>query len=304
MKYLHFFQLSALLCLFSLILSGCSGGKKDPAAFSPGKVQVLVPQADGTETIGGEPLILDISHTDQGYFVGTVTDTACRINLQVIGPDGVTYKYFIDETNKPTVFPLTAGNGSYAILAFQNITADQYASLFSQVINVELQNEFLPFLYPNQYVNFSEDNEAVKLAQSLTEDVESDLEALSAIYKYVTENITYDNEKAATVSGHYLPDIDRTLETKTGICFDYASLTAAMLRSVGIPSKLAIGYSSSVKHAWIDVYIQSVGWVEKAVKFSGSEWELMDPTFASTDSDESIQEYIGDGDNYTLEYVR
>lgn len=81
---------------------------------------------------------------------------------------------------------------------------------------------------------------------------------LSTVY---LPDITYDNEKAATVSGNYLPDIDETLSTKKGICFDYASLTAAMLRSIGIPAKLAIGYSASVRHAWIDVYIQSVaGW--------------------------------------------
>ena len=71
------------------------------------------------------------------------------------------------------------------------------------------------------------------------------MEALTAIYEYVTANLTYDNEKAATVSGNYLPDIDETLSTKKGICFDYASLTAAMLRSIGIPAKLAIGYSAT-----------------------------------------------------------
>ena len=98
--------------------------------------------------------------------------------------------------------------------------------------------------------------------------------------------------------------IDETLSTKKGICFDYASLTAAMLRSIGIPAKLAIGYSASVRHAWIDVYIQSVGWVERAVEFNGDEWKLMDPTFAATGTDESIQEYIGDGDNYITEYIR
>ena len=31
----------------------------------------------------------------------------------------------------------------------------------------------------------------------------------------------------------YLPDIDETLETKTGICFDYAALMCAMLRCRG-----------------------------------------------------------------------
>lgn len=140
-----------------------------------------------------------------------------KINIQLIGPDNVTYKYFIEEADSPTVFPFTAGSGSYTLMAFQNISEDQYASLFSQVIDVELTNDFLPFLYPNQYVNFSQDSKAVSLAAQLTSGLTSDVEALTAIYEYVTANITYDNEKAATVSGNYLPDIDETLSTKKGI---------------------------------------------------------------------------------------
>lgn len=98
----------------------------------------------------------------------------------------------------------------------------------------------------------------------------------------------------------YLPDVDDTLSTGTGICFDYAALTTAMLRSQDIPCKLQIGYSGDVKHAWIDVYIRGRGWVTKAVSFDGDTWKLMDPTFdANSDGDEAIQEYIGDESNYT-----
>ena len=39
-----------------------------------------------------------------------------------------------------------------------------------------------------------------------------------------------------------LPSVDETLKTKKGICFDYAALMTAMLRSQGIPTKLEIGY--------------------------------------------------------------
>ena len=308
MNHRQFFRspVPFLFLILVLILSGCSKKESSEASssFTPGEAHVLVPRADGSNTIGGDPLLLDLSHTDQGYFIGTMSGDGGKINIQLIGPDNVTYKYFIEEADSPTVFPFTSGSGSYTLMAFQNISGDQYASLFSQVIDVELTNDFLPFLYPNQYVNFSQDSKAVSLAAQLTSGLTSDVEALTAIYEYVTANITYDNEKAATVSGNYLPDIDETLSTKKGICFDYASLTAAMLRSIGIPAKLAIGYSASVRHAWIDVYIQSVGWVERAVEFNGDEWKLMDPTFAATGTDESIQEYIGDGDNYITEYIR
>ena len=75
-------------------------------------------------------------------------------------------------------------------------------------------------------------------------------------------------------------------------------------RSSSIPSRLAFGYSGDVKHAWIDVYIESVGWVEKVAQFDGNEWKFMDPTFDSAGKDsEAIREYIGDASNYTLQYV-
>ena len=74
-------------------------------------------------------------------------------------------------------------------------------------------------------------------------------------------NITYDTKKAETVENGYLPDVDETLETQKGICFDYAALMTSMLRSQGIPTKLQIGYAGKVYHAWISVYLEETGWI-------------------------------------------
>ncbi len=302
----------ALLCCILLSCCSCSGDKSaeaprqsGPIHYTPGETTVLVPQADGTVTAGSDPLVLDFSHSDQGYFIGTLTRPDTKVNIQLTGPDGVTYKYFLESPEESAVFPFTAGSGDYLVLAFENIQDDQYASLFSYSANVTLENEFLPYLYPNQYVDFSADSEAVALAAELSKDAGEDLDALEAIYAYVTEHITYDDAKAASVQSGYLPDIDETLTSGKGICFDYAALTAAMLRALSIPARLEIGYTGSVRHAWVDVYIDSIGWIENAIEFNGSEWKLLDPTFAAAgDGSEAINDYIGDGDNYTLLYIR
>ena len=301
------FPVPFLFLILILTLSGCSkkGSSEASSSFTPGETHVLVPQADGSNTIGGDPLLLDLSHTDQGYFIGTMSGDGGKINIQLIGPDNVTYKYFIEEADSPTVFPFTAGSGSYTLMAFQNISEDQYASLFSQVIDVELTNDFLPFLYPNQYVNFSPESKASKLALSIVSEDTSDIDALQAIYNYVISHVTYDYELAESVDSDYLPDVDQTLETGKGICFDYAALTAAMLRSRDIPCKLQIGYAVTVKHAWISIYIRSRGWVDKAVEFSGDSWSRMDTTFDSNSKeDASIRQYIGDDENYTVQFTR
>lgn len=300
-----------LLACLTALCGGCGGGKSGSGTLSekplyePGKTNVLVPEAAQKDIVEAGALTLDFSHMNQGYFMGTLSSAEKKVNIQVTGPDQVIYKYFLEEADVCTAFPFTAGDGSYMVLAFEEVGGDQYASLLSYSLTLELDNEFLPFLYPNQYVDFTADNEAVNLAAQLSESCETDLDALTAIYNYVTEHIVYDDDKAASVESGYLPDIDETLRTGRGICFDYAALTVAMLRSLSIPSRLNIGYSGDIRHAWVDIYIESVGWIRNAIEFNGNEWELMDPTYASAlDNDELLSDYIGDGQNYTLLYVR
>ena len=60
---------------------------------------------------------------------------------------------------------------------------------------------------------------------------------------------------ALTVPSGYLPELDNVISKKMGICFDYASLAAAMLRVQGVPTKLVIGYADSSYHSWNEVYV-------------------------------------------------
>ena len=93
------------------------------------------------------------------------------------------------------------------------------------------------------------------------------------------------------------------MASKKGICFDYASLMAAMLRSQGIPTKLEVGYSGQAYHAWISVYLQETGWVDGIISFDGKDWTLMDPTLAAGNDRASVKKYIGDGSHYTVKYT-
>ena len=291
------FAILLISCIFCSILSGCGSSSKssssEPPVYSP--LRVLVPEAPGSDTLGSSPLTLDVSNITQGYFAAQSDSADLVTSLQITAPTGVLYSYFI-EPGENVVIPFTEGDGDYTVVGYQQIQGDQYAALYSEILTVELENDFLPFLYPNHYVNFS----------MVSEDT-SDIDALKQIYNYVVNNLSYDYDKAETVETGYLPDVDETLSTKTGICFDYAALTTAMLRSCDIPCKLQIGYTGDIKHAWIDVYIRSKGWVTNAVSFNGDSWSLMDPTFdssADSDDSEAIQDYIGNADNYTVQFTR
>ena len=194
----------------------------------------------------------------------------------------------------------------YALEVYENIADDQYSALLNDTFEVSLESEFLPFLYPNQYVNFDENSKAVRLAGELAEDAADDLDVVAKVFNYVTENITYDYDKAENVEYGYLPDIDETLETKTGICFDYAALMCAMLRCRGIPAKLDIGYTNDgMYHAWISVYLDEVGWVDNIIEFDGDTWQFMDPTMTAASGTEAEKKQVSkDTQNYMVNYVR
>ena len=294
-----------LILIPVLLFTGCGSSGSDPdepPVYSP--LQVLVPEAPGKKTLGTSPLVLDISDTDQGYLTAVSDSTDQMMNVQLTAEDGVVYSYFISP-GESAVIPFSSGSSTYQVSCYQQISDSQYAALYADTLEIKLANEFLPFLYPNQYVNFTPDSEASKLALSMVSEDTSDIDALQTIYNYVVSHVTYDYDLADTVASGYLPDVDQTLQTGKGICFDYAALTTAMLRSCDIPCKLQIGYAGDIKHAWINVYIRSRGWVDKAVEFSGDSWSRMDPTFDSNSEDkDTIQEYIGDNNNYTVQFTR
>jgi transglutaminase-like putative cysteine protease len=98
---------------------------------------------------------------------------------------------------------------------------------------------------------------AVALAEELVQGLTNEKDKVEAIYRYVVSNIEYDYEKINTVDSRYVPDVENTLKSQKGICYDYSALFASMLRSQGIPTKLIKGYTDKVDgyHAWNEVLI-------------------------------------------------
>ena len=263
----------------------------------------LVPEASGETVYENEYAHLDASHISDGYVVVRYTGSSPKVKLQITGPTSITYTYNLSTTSIDEVFPLQQGNGDYMVNVFENIEGTQYSQAFSQLITVDITDEFTPFLYPNQYVDFSSSNEAVKKGADLAYICNSDLEVVSEVYNFMISNIVYDHEEAETVQSGYIPDVDEVLATKTGICLDYAALMTTMLRSQRIPTRMEIGYAGTAYHAWLSTYIEDVGWVNGMIEFDGTDWSLMDPTFASNMKDKSLKEFIGDGSNYSVKYI-
>ncbi len=314
---LQFRQLSARLFLGATILSllhlsGCGKKNEKPPEFvlsdekgSRDNTPVcLVPEASGTKVLGNDAAQIDVSNASQGYLIARYTGTCPKVKLQITGEDQITYTYNLTvDSEKEEVFPFSAGSGHYKIGVYENIQNTQYATAFVEEMDVALDDEFLPFLYPNQYVAFTEEDTAIQKGVELARPANEDLDVVGNVYNYIVSNVTYDHEEAETVQSGYLPDIDEVLSTQKGICLDYACLMAAILRSQRIPTRVEVGYAGNAYHAWISTYIEDIGWVNGIIEFDGTDWSLMDPTFASNMSDKKLKNFIGDGANYTMRYI-
>jgi len=264
---------------------------------------LLTTEASGTLVKQNSDASIDYSNTKDGYVMVQYTAaTDKRLKARVQGPT-TTYTYNLTQ-GKWEVFPLSDGNGSYKVTVYRNVYDTKYATVLSTTFDVQLGDEFAPFLRPNQYVDHAVAPKTIEKAAALTKDLKDPLEKVAAVYDYVVDTLSYDYDKAATVKSGYLPVLDTILEAKKGICFDYASLMAGMLRSQGVPCKLVVGYAGSAYHAWINVWTEASGWIDGVIYFNGTTWHRMDPTFASSSNRSSkIMSYIGQDSNYSTKYV-
>lgn len=293
----------SLVCAVIIFLSA-GRFSSAPMASAVGSRKVLIPDSPKVTAYSNTKAVVDVSNVSSGYLAITYTGDNPKIKVQIAKNGGTTYTYDLNARNDFEVFPISEGDGSYNVKLFENVSGSTYAQAYSTNVEAVLQDEFIPFLYPNQYVNFNEGSEVIKVADALSAGAVSEVQVVERIYKYIISEISYDYNKAATVQAGYLPDVDKILELKLGICFDYAALMSSMLRSQGIPCKLVVGHAGAQYHAWIDVYLKEIGWVASVIYFDGVEWSMMDPTFASTGkSSESVVRYITNPENYLAKYA-
>lgn len=263
---------------------------------------LLLPVASGTSVKENSRAVIDYSNTQDGYVMVRFTaSTSKKLKVQVSGPTR-DKPYYDLKPGEWTTFPLSDGNGNYKVTVFENTTSNKYAEVVSVGFKVTLSDEFAPYLRPNQYVDYEDAANTLAKAKELAGSETDPLKIVEKVYTFVVNNLTYDRQLAATVQSGYLPVLDNVLAAKKGICFDYASLMTGMLRSLGVPCKLVVGYagtSNPAYHAWISVWTKETGWIDNAIYFDGNTWHRMDPTFASSGkSSSSILKFIGDGSHY------
>lgn len=278
---------------------------EEMVAMSASTYQTYLPVASLTSVQASNSYgWLDYGNAADGYVVVCYTaPTSMRLKCLVKGPSGTQYTYNLQQ-GAVTTLPLSDGSGQYTVGLYENVTGSKYAKNLSQSFQVSLKNEFGPFLYSNQYVDYMPAANTRATGADLCSRAPDLLGKVDQVYSWVVANLTYDYDKARSVQSGYLPVLDDVLASRKGICFDYAALMAGMLRSQGIPCKLVVGYAGTAYHAWISVWSDEAGWIEGVIYFDGTTWQRMDPTFASSGGQsDSIMQYIGNGANYKAKYL-
>ena len=267
--------------------------------------------AYGADIRKGTKSEIDVSNVTDGYVkIKYLKETTKKLKV-IIEKDSVQYTYNLNNKGEYDTYPLQLGDGKYKVKVFENLSDNKYATMQTVDIDVKLKDQNAPFLISSQMISFTEDSETSKKAKELADNKENDLEKVEAIYDYVISNLTYDNDKAKNVTSDYLPEVDEILKNNKGICYDYSSLMAAMLRSNSIPTKLVTGYSQNLNvfHAWNEVYTKETGWIAlDKLYFDGKDWKLMDSTIASSakqSNSPKVMEYTNkliDRQYYTMKF--
>jgi transglutaminase-like putative cysteine protease len=216
---------------------------------------------------GNKKSVIDDSQVKQGIIIINFTT---KSNAYVkITKNNITYDYAVVDGGR---YPLQSGNGTYTIVVGEEANNNKYKVISRKKVKLALKEDSTVFLQSTEMVNWLNEQQVNEKSKELTRKLKTDEEKIRVIYKYVITNFTYDYEKEKKVTSGYVPDINEIIKAQTGICYDYTIVTAALLRSAGIPTKLLMGYSenSEIYHAWNQVYLKDE-----------DKWVIIDTTYDS-----------------------
>lgn len=191
--------------------------------------------------------------------------------VRIIAPGGAYVDYTLYAVNADEYFPLTGGNGAYEAWILR-VTGDGKAQVVNKTtVTLQAKDKNAAYLSSNLYVNWEGATDAQKYVDKLSGGKQSKGgDSIAAtIYQEVVNMMNYDYSLVGKLESGYLADIDKTLQTKKGICYDTSTLLAGMLRYSDVPTRVVIGYAKSVgtdyMHAWNEAYIDG-------------EWVIIDAT--------------------------
>ena len=155
-------------------------------------------------------------------------------------------------------------NYSQKITSISNTSVE--VELFTNAY-IETNNEYplLTSLYPidvQQYLNpvsgsiQSDDPQIITLSQQIVNGTTNQTQIIENTIMWMQNNIDPIDSSISQPQ-----DALSVLTRGSAVCMGYSNLTAAILRAVGIPTKVVTGCTGTIGHAWNEIYFQNIGWV-------------------------------------------
>lgn len=227
--------------------------------FTPSSI--LVPAGVGDDTYPGEPFTQVVTMVAPG---ADLIYGAYRTSQVYLANEGVTT--YVDGTVRLQK-PLGAGSVYTVVSRRPTVTADLLRSHDPLAGDVPFEIRATDLTLPRV------PERVTNLARDLTAGVPNTYDKILALEEWMGAHTTYTLDIPPLPAG--ADAVDQFLFVdKRGFCEQIASSLAVMLRSVGVPARLATGYVPGQRdflsgefvvrgkdaHAWVEVYFPGVGW--------------------------------------------
>lgn len=110
----------------------------------------------------------------------------------------------------------------------------------------------------------------------------SDYDIISKVADYIKRSAKYDLDYNRALDKESNVAVAFLSKYKTGICQHYATAATLMFRALGIPARYTVGFAapvtankeaevtSKMAHAWVEVYVDEIGWINVEVTGEGN----------------------------------
>jgi len=139
-----------------------------------------------------------------------------------------------------------------------------YGVSLQSLREVEGQSECRPYLQTSQFIDINP--EAWRMAVDVRADSQDVFQTAYQIMEFIYLNYEYC-VSTTTVETH----ANEVLQSKRGVCQDFAHAAIALCRCLGIPARYVSGYfydatrdqsmrGAGASHAWLEVMVNGYGW--------------------------------------------
>lgn len=224
-----------------------------------------------------------VFHRTRYVYRAPVRDSYNELRLRPVTDDKSRLEFFLLNVNPPArlrhfrdnwlnyvhYFDLPEPHGDLTIEAQSTInTTNPYADgrptgVGFPALKTDLDDMVVPFLGSSRYVDISP--EVWRLGIDIRDDREDVFETAEAVMHHIYENWTYA-PNTTSVTTH----MNEVLNSKNGVCQDFAHLMIGICRSLGMPARYVSGYlyngpdshlrGAQASHAWVEVHVPGKGW--------------------------------------------